>query len=379
MSTPPADARRADLDWLRVLAFALLILYHAGMPWSGWGWHIEAEEPLDALRAVMRFMNRWRMPLIFLVSGAAIALALGQRSPLEFVRDRMRRLLLPLLFGMVVLVPPQVWVERRYRGQFAGSFVEFLPRAFDGVYPAGNLSWHHLWFLAYVLVLTLILLPFFVWARSPAGAARLDALADLSARFRLSWMLALPVAATLLWLQPLSSNPNGLIGDWFGLAYYGLFLLFGAVVFRAPRWLDALARDRWFALAVGVATWTALNLIFIRGEVRPRIAADERLWFVLVQAINTVAWLLTILGFARRYLVARPPFLAAATEAVYPFYMLHQTITVLVAWGVLALGIAPAAGYLVTVFATFAGSAALYLLLIRSRRWLRPLFGMKPA
>src|SRR5262245_12289406 len=150
-------SRRADLDWLRVLAFGLLILYHAGMAWSGWSWHVTSSDSIAWLREGMRFLNRWRMPLLFLVSGAAVMLALGSRPAGPFVRDRLRRLLLPLAFGMIVLVPPQVYLERLYRGQFDGSFLDWLPQAFHGVYPAGNLSWHHLWFLAYVLVLTLAL------------------------------------------------------------------------------------------------------------------------------------------------------------------------------------------------------------------------------
>ena len=130
MSDLAAPDRRADLDWLRVSAFGLLILYHAGMAWSGWSWHLTSSDSIDWLREGMRFLNRWRMPLIFVVSGAAIMLALGTRSPAAFARDRLRRLLVPLVFGMVVLVPTQVYLERLYRGQFHGSFLDWLPPAF---------------------------------------------------------------------------------------------------------------------------------------------------------------------------------------------------------------------------------------------------------
>src|SRR6476660_5380811 len=133
---PRLPERRADLDWLRVSAFSLLILYHAGMAWSGWSWHLTSSDSIDWLREAMRFLNRWRMPLIFVVSGAAVTLALGARKPGAFVLDRLKRLLLPLVFGMIVLVPPQVYLERLYRGQFTGSFLQWLPQMFNGVYPA---------------------------------------------------------------------------------------------------------------------------------------------------------------------------------------------------------------------------------------------------
>ena len=158
---PSPSARRGDLDWLRVLAFALLILYHSGMAWSGWSWHLNSPDDASWLREAMRFVNRWRMPLIFVVSGAAIGLALGRKTPGAFTIDRLRRLALPLAFGMLVLVPPQVYLERLHLGQFHGSFLAWLPHAFEGgAYPRGNISWHHLWFVAYVLVLTFVLLPY---------------------------------------------------------------------------------------------------------------------------------------------------------------------------------------------------------------------------
>jgi len=227
-------ARRADLDWLRVLAFGLLIFYHAGMAWSGWSWHVTSTDDIAWLREVMRFLNRWRMPLIFVVSGAAIMLALGARTPGAFVVDRLKRLLLPLVFGMLILVPPQVYLERLYRGQFTGSVFEWLPHAFEGVYPSGNTSWHHLWFVAYVLVLTIVLLPYFLWARSASGQAAQDAAGRFIARTGLQWAMALPLAAATLWLAPISHNTNGLIGDWYGLAYYGVLLLYGACLFASP-------------------------------------------------------------------------------------------------------------------------------------------------
>src|SRR5215217_3711548 len=107
------------------------------MAWSGWSWHLTSVDSIDWLREGMRFTNRWRMPLIFVVSGAAVMLALGKRSGRAFVLDRLKRLLLPLGFGMLVIVPPQVYAERLHRGQFTGSYLDWLPHAFDGgAYPA---------------------------------------------------------------------------------------------------------------------------------------------------------------------------------------------------------------------------------------------------
>jgi glucans biosynthesis protein C len=373
-------SRRADLDWLRVLAFGLLIAYHAGMAWSGWSWHLTSAEDIDWLREVMRFTNRWRMPLIFVVSGAAIMLALGSRTSGAFALDRVKRLLVPLLFGMIVIVPPQVYVERLHRGQFTGSFFDWLPQAFaGGAYPNGNVSWHHLWFLAYVLVLTFILLPIFLWARSDHGRRTLAEAGCLAARRGLQWLMVLPLAASLLWLAPVSRNTNGLIGDWHGLVYYGALLLCGAFLFGSPDLLAALNRQRWLSFAVSVAAYATLYVLFFGGTVRPTIDASARPAYALVSAVNTMAWLFAIIGFANRHLTRRPAFLGVASEAVYPFYILHQTVTVIAVYWLLQLGTPPLAGFILAMLATFLGTSAIYFGLIRPLWFLRPLFGLKMA
>src|SRR5262249_45248841 len=161
-SSVPVPDRRADLDWLRLGAFGLLIVYHAGMAWSGWNTPMASDDNIGWLREGMRFLDRWRMPLIFVVSGAAVMLALGTRSVYGFSLDRVHRLLLPFAFGMVFLVPPQDYLEQLYQGKFAGSFIDFMWQAFSDVYPGGKIHSHHLWFIAYALALTFILLPCFL-------------------------------------------------------------------------------------------------------------------------------------------------------------------------------------------------------------------------
>ncbi|MGE0660952.1 MAG: acyltransferase family protein [Reyranellaceae bacterium] len=365
------------MDWLRVLAFSLLILYHAGMPYVEWGWHIKNVEHWPALQEAMRFVNRWRMPLIFLIAGATIMISLGRRQPGAFVLDRLKRLLLPLGFGMLVVVPPQLYFERRQQGQFAGSFLEFLPHAFDGgAYPAGNISWHHLWFLAYVLVLTLVLLPLLLWMRSQVGRATLDRWSSFAVRWHLVPLMALPLFASQYWLQPVSENRNGLWGDWHGLVYYGTLLLMGALLYCSRDLMAWLERARFAALATGIVCFAVLEISFFSaGPVRS--AGDGWLAYSGLSAVNVMAWLVAIAGFARRH--ARPArFLQWASPAVYPFYILHQTVAVTAAFYLVQLGWSAPAKYVATAILTFAGTWLVYALLVRRLEVLRLLFGMAP-
>src|ERR1700755_1965023 len=102
-----APMRRVDLDWVRIGAFGLLILYHVGMFYAPWGWHIKSAQPVAALEPLMLVLNPWRLALLFLVSGVATRFMLRKSAAGTLIRARSLRLLIPLVFGMFVVVPPQ--------------------------------------------------------------------------------------------------------------------------------------------------------------------------------------------------------------------------------------------------------------------------------
>jgi hypothetical protein len=164
MFSEPAKAkfvRRHDLDWLRVFAVVVLLLFHSARPFDEWGWHIKNEIVSGFITNILQFINIWHMPLFFLLSGSAAWFAMFLRPERSFAKERVKRLFIPLVFGMAVIIPPQVYIERIFRSQFEGSYFSFYLEAFNGSYPKGNLSWHHLWFLAYLFVFSLLALPVF--------------------------------------------------------------------------------------------------------------------------------------------------------------------------------------------------------------------------
>ena len=150
--------RRYDLDWLRVLVFSLLILYHVGMFFVPWGWHLKNNNIYEWLQLPMAFVNQWRLPILFIISGMGTRFALSYKNTREFLVERRNRLLIPLVFGMIVIVAPQVYIERIADGDFTGTYWQFYLHYFEGIYPSGNFSWHHLWFLPYLFVYSLLLL-----------------------------------------------------------------------------------------------------------------------------------------------------------------------------------------------------------------------------
>src|SRR5688572_20152599 len=125
------------LDWLRVLAFGLLVFYHTGLIFVDWGFHISNDLFSESLKFPMLFVNQWRLPLLFFVSGAGIYFALGKRNVSKFAKERFTRIFIPLVFGILVVIPPQVYLEWKHHGAFHGSYWGFYPVFFQ------HITWNH--------------------------------------------------------------------------------------------------------------------------------------------------------------------------------------------------------------------------------------------
>jgi glucans biosynthesis protein C len=371
--------RRHDLDWLRVSVFLLLILYHVGMFFVPWNWHIKNPEPAGRwLTVPMFFVSQWRLSLLFLVSGAAAHFALRRRTPGEFVRERLVRLLVPLVFGMLVVVPPQVYYERLTQGAAYASYLAWLPDAFrGGPYPAGNVSWHHLWFVAYALLFALAALPLFRALRTGRGRVWLDACATWLGRPRRIFLLALPVMASEMALRASWPTTHALVGDWANLSTYFILFVYGYALHAAPALGAALERERRVGLALGALASGALILIWQAGLVPPPGYTAPYLGWVGVKVLNVVFWLVALTGYARRRLDRPSPVLRYANEAVYPYYILHQTVIMAIAYHLMDWEVAVPVKFATISAATLGVTTALYLVL-RLHAVTRILFGMKP-
>lgn len=367
--------RRHDLDWLRVLVFGLLILYHVGMFFVPWGWHIKNNVIYSWLIYPMLFLNQWRLPILFVISGMGTYYALGKRSGGQFIWERVRRLYIPLAIGMLLIIPPQVYIERLVNGQFVGSYLEFWPAlAFNGIYPEGNMSWHHLWFLPYLLVFSLILAPVFLYLRKHENNRFLQ---WIRSRVRSPWGLfifIIPLYFTESLMEPFFPSTHALIGDWFNLVNYGLMFFFGFILIAVQdEFWETVTRYRRQFLYSGILSFTVfISLIMLTEDSIIRHFTEA-----LLKVANLWLWVLICFGYGAKYLNKPSKTLAYANESVYPFYILHQTVTICLAYFLLDLkwGLLPKGTVL--LLGTFGISWLLYEFLIRRWKWLRPLFGLK--
>jgi glucans biosynthesis protein C len=361
--------RRTDLDYLRVVCIAILLAYHVGMFFVSWDWHLKNPERLTALEPVMSVLHVLRMPLLMVIAGAGTALALGKRTIGALALDRTKRLLLPLVFGMLVIVPPQIYVERVANGEISGSYLTFWPSVLEGrSYPEGSMSWHHLWFVAYLFVYSIASLPLIAWLGTGRGRAFVSGFERVASR---GWNLMLLFAPLALIRVLLRDYPetHGLFDDPKTVATYGWLFVIGHLLGRCPSLADRLAAQRRRHLAVFVAL---LALLIPDGEL-PFPLEHAAVW--------AMAWagILAALGYGRAHVRGRPRWLARAQELAYPFYIWHQTVILVLAFFLLRWdpAVGPWSRFLLLLLGSFLVSWLLCEAVARIRP-LRPLFGMAP-
>lgn len=370
--------RRHDLDWVRVCAFGVLVLYHVGMYYVSWDWHVKSPHAGIAPEPWMLLSGPWRLSLLFLVSGAATAFLLA-RGPTGFLRRRSWRLLPPLIFGMFVVVPPQTYFEVAEKFGNPASYFEFYKSYLTSSPCQGagcpvTPTWNHLWFVAYLWAYTAALcLLRLVPAVLDAGGRWLSA--ALSGPGVLLWP-ALYLAVARVSLIDAFEPSHALIDDWYNHAQYFAVFLVGFLVARAEAVWSAMRHQRWPALALWFASWLGI-VAYIGYYVEVAPPAWLRLCFRAAWGLNQWCAIVAVLGFAARLRDADHPALRYVTPAVFPVYILHQTILVALTRALAPLGLRPALEApllaLLTLGLCFAGYEA-----IRRVPPLRPLFGLGP-
>jgi glucans biosynthesis protein C len=375
--------RRYDLDWVRIGAFMLLILYHVGMYYVTWDWHVKSPQASHAIEPLMLLTAPWRLSLLFLVSGVATGYLLARQGAGHFLGQRSMRLLIPLAFGMLVIVPPQSYFQVIEKVGYAGSYAEFYRlyiTGFHGFCRGGDClimpTWNHLWFVAYLWVYTVAL--YIVVRLAPPVIPWLRTLAErrLSGAGILLWPIAY-LCAIRIGLAPRFPSTHALAGDWYNHAmYFGVFLLGFSLAGSRGAW-GMLERARWVAAGLAVLGWAFLSAYI--GAYSDN-AALPPLWLRLCAGSTYGAeqWLAiaAVVGFAHRHLTHDSPARRYLTTAIFPVYILHQTLIIVVAHALKPSHLYPPIEgvllVLVTLATCFLGYEA-----IRRVRLLRPLFGLE--
>ncbi|GAA4765146.1 acyltransferase family protein [Stakelama sediminis] len=373
----PASMRHYGMDWLRVGAFALLILYHIAMVFIPWNYHVKSTHIVHWAVLPMLAINAWRLSLLFVVSGyASRALLRRTGNPGEFARNRSLRLLIPLAFGIIVVVPVQPWVELVTKYGFTHSFAWFWLhdffsfRTIDGLFLP---NWNHLWFVGYLWVYTMVLIAGAALIRSNRVQQFFDRL------FGGIGVLLIPMAWLLMvhtWWFPMVGETHMLFDDGIAHAAYFPAFLFGFALGGSETVMRAIGR--WWTVAavlamLGYATILAIELHwtdnFLQGGTRITVYAGAH-------AVQQGSAVIALIGIADRFWNHNYPIRATLTEAVFPFYIIHQTIIVFGMYLLLPAGLPGWAQFAILLVATVAGCWLFYRV-GRAIVPLRPLVGLR--
>jgi len=361
--------RQYHIDWLRCSAMLMVFLFHCARFFDDYPWHVKYSQVSSGFSTFVGFLVIWIMPVFFILSGMSSFYSLRNRTGRQFIQARFKRLAIPFVFGVFVLIPPQVYLERLSHGQFEGSFIQFFPHYFDGFYAfGGNFAWMglHLWFLEVLFIYSILLLPLFLWIRQKKTLQQISRSADILLKPGAIFLFGIPLA-----ILEVALNPEGLgmrdFGGW-NIFQYMIIFFYGYLIASTDRFRQSLKNHRIVALILSIAFLLPLALF------------EDRIGYsvsMILRAFDMWFWLIAILGFGSKYLHFNNKILKLSNEAVLPFYILHQTIILVLGYFIIQLSIPIFIKYLVICFLSFSSIIFLYVFLIRRYKSMRFLFGMR--
>jgi len=376
-STPAQ--RRYDIDWIRVSSVLLLIPYHTAVIFDRGHVSYIKGQPNTVMVALAHFLSQWHMPLFFLLSGTATWYSLDRRGGIGYIRERITRLVVPLLFGTFAIIPFMVYCQRLYYREFDASYIRFYPHFFDGIYPSGNFSWGHLWFLAYLFVFSMTATPLFLYLKSDGGSRLISGLAAFCNRRGAIFLFALPLAAIETGLRAKWPGLQNLYDDWANVCLFVTMFTYGYLFCSDARFGSAIDRHWKASLMAGIPTMTVILALHVTGTHSYSHYGVRWILYMVLDAFNRWFWIIAILGFGRRYLGFTNNLLAYMTEAALPIYILHHAVVVATGYHVVAWNMGVLEKFLCINVASLLMIVALYDLLVRRISLPRILFGMNPG
>lgn len=366
------------IDWLRVLAFGLLFVFHSMCFFHHFPWMVKNPEKSIFASFMVGFLHGWRMHLIFFVSGVGSFFALRSRKEL-FIKDRFKRLLIPFLFGILLIVPPQKYLQAIQRGIFEGSFFDFIlsyPSFLLKDFPGFSLEFTghiglHIWYLAFLFIMTMVFLPIL---KSVARNSKLSSYINKINEKKLGLLSFIIIAIILdLILRPIYPDYR----NWADFINYGLFFLLG---YSAMIYSNIVTNaKRYTYLFLGVGVLVALVYLFLYSQfpkVQNHEASTSFYLYIIFSNLTAFCWVMFFFGLSQRKLNFNHKLLPSLNIGILPFYILHQTVIVVIGFYVIPFRLGIFNKFLIILSLSMVSTVLLYQL-IRKVNFLRYVFGMK--
>jgi hypothetical protein len=333
----PQASRLHCLDWLRVIAIAVLVLYHIGMVYvPEWGYHFKNPLNGDLLQSFMLLTSPWRMGLLWLVSGMAFAhmckgLDLLRLSTIRLAIKRSNQILLPLLVGILFIVPIQLFAEMKQAGDMPLGFSDFVyafyvqPQQYFAEYASGiwpRFDVNHLWFLRSLWGFSMVLI-----ILSPV----------LNTQFiqaSITWLASRVVPLLLLFIAPIMAIELFFEGEAVREYYGFVLLLLGFCLGRQNGFWHTLTKHLKLLCLLSAIAMLALQIGFVviwQGGLHQTNSVLNML-IECIYVANKILPLLAMFALAHRFLNTPNNIIKQLNPYVFPLYILHQSVIILVAY-----------------------------------------------
>ena len=383
--------RRYDIDWLRTGAILAVFLFHGARFFGGGSWHLQNSEESVVATLFIGLLDLWIMPLFFLLSGAASWYVLQSRTPGTYLFERVKRLLVPLyITGVLIMIPPQAFFEVVTHNGFEGTFLEIYPLYFRHIISGVDFGsplfirvfYGHLWFLHFLFLISLVLLPLLLYLKTDKGLGFISKLATICSRRGGIFLLLIPLIVIRIGLTHIMDGEH----TWEDFIYFTVYFLIGYIMVADRRFTDGFVKHQWLLLALGllcfggeaififVLRYNYANLYHAGGESFSMLY----IVFQIVMSFATFSWVSFLLSISDRYLNFESPLVIYGNEAVLPFYIFHQTVILIVGWFVIQWDMPMWLKYLIIIITAFVLIIGLYELLVRRFNVIRFFFGMRP-
>ncbi|MFT5984306.1 MAG: glucan biosynthesis protein C, partial [Ulvibacter sp.] len=361
--------RRYDLDWLRVIAILAVYFHHLGMPFNGDDFHIMNSESSKLLDDIMVYFEQFRLPLLFLISGTGTVLAFSKRTWKSFFKERTGRLIIPLFFGTLFIVPPQTYY------QYINDFNSYWQ-----IYTEGRFETNHLWFIENLYVISIIVIPLIIFLKSKKSKSFINWFEKISS-YKIGLLLGgLPLIILTIVLKRYYPTGDSSLTNLSETFFYAYFFISGILFASSKMFWANLKKFRQFHLiSFIISTLSFYSYYFIPNNiVEPYLILSVR-WDIWYGLCSLLGWcfVLTILGYGQVYFNKPSLWLKRMNEAIYPFYILHQTVIVVFAYYIIQLDLNISAKFSILLVSSFLIIVFIYRFFIYPFKITRILFGMK--
>lgn len=373
------NQRMYYIDWLRVTAFGLLFVFHSFRLFDTYPWHLKNAETSISINYIIEFMHSWRMYIIFLVSGAGTYFAMKSKRE-NFLNGRIKRLIIPYIFGVFILIPPQKFLEAIQQSGFEGNYLTFLTQLPQGLINENfgwNLIWtgylgYHIWYLVYLFVQTILFLPLFkLFLKNQNKVCEQSD--RLFRSFYTFWYIIIPFVLLEFLLRPLF--PQYL--NWADFATFSLYFLLGFILQINQTIILFIEKNAYKYLLIAITCWSLylINKTFLDNISIPAYTLD---YFssIILKNLNSICWVFAFIGLGKKFLDFNHRYLNDLNQGILPFYILHQTVIVIFGFFVVKWDLSILEKFLIIFTSSFFVTIGLYQI-IRRNNLMRFFFGMK--